>query len=265
MIIKSPGWQTENQPMNASTNRLPSAREKTRAHLEAEKHRIYEEIRTYPRPIPACHQHFNYLLQERRRVCLELDLLAGRLPHSPEEGSSPEETEQRSEPVMAEVKRARVDQMATSAEWEFLGLIECEARWENMHHLSGQAAAGSPQQQELLDEARADYLAGARCAAGAYRRRFGELFVPNLPLQTLEQLKEYCLAVRSLCVIAQQSGQDRAAAGNILGLARRALAALGGPQAQEAAPASIEQAANLPALELPVLIQHLDEIVIACD
>src|SRR5438132_8090554 len=113
---------------------------------------------------------------------------------------------------MAEVKRARVDQMASSAEWELLGLIECEARWENMNHLSKQATPLSSRDEELLAEARADYLAGARCAAGAYRRRYGDTFLPNLPLQTLEQVREYCLALRSLCSIARQSGQERAVA-----------------------------------------------------
>jgi hypothetical protein len=166
---------------------------------------------------------------------------------------------------MAEVKRARVDQMAASAEWELLGLMECEARWENLHYLSGEAAARSPEQQELLDEARADYLANARCAAGAYRRRYGELFVPNLPLQTLDQLKEYCLAVRSLCVFAQQNGQDRARAGNILALARRSLAALGGQGSSAGQPpASMEEVAQMPPLELASLVQQLDEIVAAC-
>jgi hypothetical protein len=166
---------------------------------------------------------------------------------------------------MAEVKRARVDQTAGSVEWEFLALIECEARWENLRYLSGQIPAQSPQEQEVLDEARADYLANARCAAGAYRRRFGELFLPNLPLQTLEQLREYCLAVRSLCLFARQNGQGRASVGDILVLARRSLAALGGLKNPfEPMPGSIQQAAQIPPLELDAVMGQFDEIVAAC-
>lgn len=46
-----------------------------RDHLESERHRIYEEIKNYPTPIPACDAQFNYLLEERRRIPQELDRL----------------------------------------------------------------------------------------------------------------------------------------------------------------------------------------------
>src|SRR5262245_15455400 len=46
-----------------------------RAHLEARKAQLYDEIRNYPRPIPACDQQFNYLLEERVRLSQELEQL----------------------------------------------------------------------------------------------------------------------------------------------------------------------------------------------
>jgi hypothetical protein len=47
--------------------------ERIRVCIENERHVIYEEIRNYPRPIPACDQQFNYLLDERARVNRELN------------------------------------------------------------------------------------------------------------------------------------------------------------------------------------------------
>ena len=44
-------------------------------HLENERHRIFEEIKHYPTPIPACDAQFNYLLEERARTVQELDRL----------------------------------------------------------------------------------------------------------------------------------------------------------------------------------------------
>ncbi|REK06844.1 MAG: hypothetical protein DWQ37_22685 [Planctomycetota bacterium] len=43
--------------------------------LEAEKQRLYEEIRTYPTPIAGCDQQFNYLLEQQARVVAELNRL----------------------------------------------------------------------------------------------------------------------------------------------------------------------------------------------
>jgi hypothetical protein len=40
-----------------------------------EKERIYEALGTYPPPIAACDQQFNFLLEERTRVSRELDRL----------------------------------------------------------------------------------------------------------------------------------------------------------------------------------------------
>jgi len=43
-----------------------------RAQLEAKQNQIYEEITHYPPPIPACDQHFNYLLEQRTGIAQEL-------------------------------------------------------------------------------------------------------------------------------------------------------------------------------------------------
>lgn len=41
-------------------------------HLEKEMRRVQGEIRNYPAPIPACDAQFNYLLEEREALSLEL-------------------------------------------------------------------------------------------------------------------------------------------------------------------------------------------------
>lgn len=43
-----------------------------REQLEARQNRIYEAIASYPPPIPACDQHFNYLLEQRTGIAQEL-------------------------------------------------------------------------------------------------------------------------------------------------------------------------------------------------
>jgi hypothetical protein len=52
---------------------LESVWAKISSHLENERERIYEEIKSYPRPIPVCDAQFNYLLEERTRIADELD------------------------------------------------------------------------------------------------------------------------------------------------------------------------------------------------
>jgi putative acetyltransferase len=49
--------------------------ENLRDHLDQERQRINEEIRDYPRPIPACDAQFNFLLQEQTRIAEELSRL----------------------------------------------------------------------------------------------------------------------------------------------------------------------------------------------
>ncbi len=43
-----------------------------RIHLESLKDSVADEIRNYPPPIPACDAQFNYLLEQRRLLSLEL-------------------------------------------------------------------------------------------------------------------------------------------------------------------------------------------------
>lgn len=60
--------QAESTPMESVLRRI-------REHLENERHRVNEEIRNYPPPIPACDAQFNYLLEERERIAQELKRL----------------------------------------------------------------------------------------------------------------------------------------------------------------------------------------------
>ena len=60
-------------PMDAGG--VESAWKRVRACLERERHRVYEEIKNYPRPIPACDVQFNYLLEERAGISEELERL----------------------------------------------------------------------------------------------------------------------------------------------------------------------------------------------
>jgi hypothetical protein len=46
-----------------------------REHLEVKRDQVYEAIRRYPPPIPACDVQFNYLLEERSCVAQELSRL----------------------------------------------------------------------------------------------------------------------------------------------------------------------------------------------
>ena len=54
---------------------MPTAFERIKEHLENERHRINEEIKNYPPPIPACDAQFNYLLEERVTIGQELERL----------------------------------------------------------------------------------------------------------------------------------------------------------------------------------------------
>jgi hypothetical protein len=57
------------------TNRLDSIWKKIQVHLESQQNRIYEEIKNYPKPIPACDVQFNYLLEQRDSIATEMDRL----------------------------------------------------------------------------------------------------------------------------------------------------------------------------------------------
>jgi hypothetical protein len=49
--------------------------QRIRDHLANEEQRIREEIKNYPRPIPACDLQFNQLLEQRARISREWDRL----------------------------------------------------------------------------------------------------------------------------------------------------------------------------------------------
>ena len=53
--------------------------QRRKATLERERDGIFEEIRRYPTPIPACDLQFNHLLGERARVARALAQLETRL------------------------------------------------------------------------------------------------------------------------------------------------------------------------------------------
>jgi hypothetical protein len=71
-----PSAKTHNE-MNSQTEltQLESLWKSIKDHLENERRRIYEEIKHYPTPIPACDAQFNYLLEERARIAQELNSL----------------------------------------------------------------------------------------------------------------------------------------------------------------------------------------------
>lgn len=54
---------------------IESVLKRIKEHLESERHRVNEEIRNYPSPIPACDAQFNYLLEEQARIAQEFDRL----------------------------------------------------------------------------------------------------------------------------------------------------------------------------------------------
>lgn len=56
----------------AGLNATEAVWQRIRQHLEAEKTRIFQEIRQYPPPIPACDVQFNSLLAERVNILQEL-------------------------------------------------------------------------------------------------------------------------------------------------------------------------------------------------
>ena len=47
-----------------------------RKHLETRRDQILEDIINYPPPIPACDQHYNYLLEQRVHISQELRRLS---------------------------------------------------------------------------------------------------------------------------------------------------------------------------------------------
>jgi hypothetical protein len=58
---------------NIESTPLDSIWKQIRAHIEAERQKIHQEIKNYPRPIPACDLQFNHLLEKRAGICQDLD------------------------------------------------------------------------------------------------------------------------------------------------------------------------------------------------
>lgn len=65
-----------------------------RGHLENKKGQIYEEIKNYPPPIPACDAQFNHLVEERSRIAQELGRLDKLSKESVEDNNDIERIEE---------------------------------------------------------------------------------------------------------------------------------------------------------------------------
>ena len=59
-------------PRETKSEWIEELRNRIREHLEAKRNQIVEDIINYPPPIPACDQHYNYLLEQRVNISLEL-------------------------------------------------------------------------------------------------------------------------------------------------------------------------------------------------
>jgi hypothetical protein len=58
---------------NTAPSEAAASLELAESNLEAERRRLYEEIRNYPTPIAGCDQQFNYLLEQQARVIADLE------------------------------------------------------------------------------------------------------------------------------------------------------------------------------------------------
>ena len=63
-------------PPEVESDVLQDVREAIRQALEHKKRLLLEEIKNYPPPIPACDQHFNYLLEQRNRYLSRIEAVA---------------------------------------------------------------------------------------------------------------------------------------------------------------------------------------------
>jgi uncharacterized protein YdcH (DUF465 family) len=76
------------------------------SRLTAERRRIHDEIKVYPRPIPACDAQFNYLLEQRA----DLDAELNRLEEARQNSASVESIQQflRSSPYLSDELKQRL-------------------------------------------------------------------------------------------------------------------------------------------------------------
>jgi hypothetical protein len=70
-VIQLQDFEREVKPP-VTTKNADFAWARIRQHLETEMHRVRDEIRNYPAPIPACDAQYNYLLEEREGLSSEL-------------------------------------------------------------------------------------------------------------------------------------------------------------------------------------------------
>jgi hypothetical protein len=69
--------QVNQAVVEADETLLATIWQRIQLQLEAEKQRIFQEIRHYPPPIPACDVQFNGLLEERATILQELGRVNG--------------------------------------------------------------------------------------------------------------------------------------------------------------------------------------------
>lgn len=95
------------------------------ARLEQERDRIHREIKSTPPPIPACDVQFNHLLEQRARICEELD----RMRQAANESIAPGES----------VKR--IDEFLGSS--KYIGDEAKQAIGSWLHERLGQTVSGA--------------------------------------------------------------------------------------------------------------------------
>lgn len=62
---------------------IDTLRAEIEVHIERQRQAVEKRIRRYPPPIPACDAQFNFLLEERDRLCRETAALADAVDNAP--------------------------------------------------------------------------------------------------------------------------------------------------------------------------------------
>ena len=65
------------------TRDIEALRAEIDARLQTRREAVEKQIRAYPPPIPACDAQFNFLLEERDRLCRETAALADAVDNAP--------------------------------------------------------------------------------------------------------------------------------------------------------------------------------------
>lgn len=66
-----------------TTPTLENTWQEIRDHLQAQKDQIVDEIQNYPPPIPACDAQFNYLIEQRGKISVELNRVDAAFRQAP--------------------------------------------------------------------------------------------------------------------------------------------------------------------------------------